>query len=425
MDLRQTLISRLALAFVAMLLMFAVVWLQDLRADAMAEQKATSRLVEFLLSQPDPQDPSLLAIALVPGQFRHVKVQLAGNEAATSVATDASFLSWLGLGSGAAKSHRISLNGQALVIRPDPESEFREKLTASAQLLAMLLLFCVVCLTLTWTAVHHALSPVKDLNAGLVRLAAGEDAAALPMFELREFSAIAHVVDQLAESLRRARESQSRLTRQLMEVQDQERRELAAELHDELGQSLTAITATAAYIEHHAHHAPASVLTECAREIGSESRRIAGHVRQMLTRLQPYGLEESGMSEALSELVVGWQSRLPDRHIECQITPLPPMSADTSLALYRCLQEALTNCVRHSGANQIWVRCEWRDACIQLSVADNGTGQAQGLLRQMGRGLLGLRERLAMVGGRLQITDHEDGGIVLTGQLPIHHQEIV
>jgi two-component system sensor histidine kinase UhpB len=263
----------------------------------------------------------------------------------------------------------------------------------------------------------------------------------LPSFALREFAAIAQVVDQLAESLSCARESQRRLTRQLMEVQDKERRELAAELHDEFGQSLTAISATAAYIEHHAHHAEAATLTDCAREIGSESRRISGHVRQLLTQLRPYGLEDSGMREALRELVAAWQARLPDLQISAHIGPLPAVSADVGLALYRCLQEALTNCVRHSGATHIEVSvgmlggerlAERGDepvvdpvVRIGLTVSDNGTGQAQVLLRQPGGGLLGLRERLAMVGGHLQISDRAGGGVVLSAALPVQAKELL
>ena len=428
MDLRRTLITRLALAFAALLLVFGVVWLQDLRDDALAEQQATSRLVALLLDKSSLDAPQQLAAALAPGQYRHVTVQLAPPSAVPGVdahAADASaaeppaLIRWLGLSSDVGQAHRIRVGAQELTIRPDPGSEFREKLTDSLQVLVMLVLFCVICLGLTWFAVDHALSPVKELNAGLVRLAAGEDQAHLPGFALREFAAIAQVVDQLAESLAHARDSQRRLTRQLMEVQDKERRELACELHDEFGQSLTAISATAAYIEHHAHHAEAATLTDCAREIGSESRRISGHVRQMLSSLRPYGLEDSGMREALRELVAGWQARLPDLKIDAHIALLPAVSADVGLALYRSLQEALTNCVRHSGADRVEVDCKVQGAQIQLTIADNGSGQAQVLQRQAGGGLLGLRERLAMVGGHLQISDRAGGGVVLCATLPL------
>lgn len=437
MDLRRTLLARLTLAFAVLLLLFGLVWLKDLREDALAEQQATVHLIEFLLASPDEDAPARLAAALTPGQFRHVKLDMSAPEAMSpeTTAQPRDLLTWLGLSMEGAQAHRIRVGTQDLWISPDPDSEFREKLSTSVQVLIMLVLFCGICLGLTWFAVDHALSPVKELNAGLVRLAAGQERAQLPGFALREFAAIAQVVDQLAYSLSRARESQRRLTRQLMEVQDKERRELAAELHDEFGQSLTAISATAAYIEHHAHHAEAATLTDCAREIGSESRRISGHVRQMLTQLRPYGLEDSGMREALRELVAAWQARLPDLQIKAHIGPLPAVSADVGLALYRCLQEALTNCVRHSGAQHLEVTVGVLEpehstapgdepvVRIGLTVSDNGTGQAQVLQRQPGGGLLGLRERLAMVGGQLHISDRPGGGVVLSATLPVQDKE--
>lgn len=437
MDLRRTLLARLTLAFAVLLLLFGLVWLKDLREDALAEQQATVHLIEFLLASPDDNAPARLAAALTPGQFRHVKLDMSAPEPMSpgTLAQPQGLLPWLGLSMEGAQAHRIRVGTQDLWISPDPDSEFREKLSTSVQVLIMLVLFCGICLGLTWFAVDHALSPVKELNAGLVRLAAGQERAQLPGFALREFAAIAQVVDQLADSLSRARESQRRLTRQLMEVQDKERRELAAELHDEFGQSLTAISATAAYIEHHAHHAEAATLTDCAREIGSESRRISGHVRQMLTQLRPYGLEDSGMREALRELVSAWQARLPDLQIKAHIGPLPAVSAEVGLALYRCLQEALTNCVRHSGAQHIEVTVgvlapEHSTAPgdepvrrIGLTVSDKGTGHAQVLQRQPGGGLLGLRERLAMVGGQLHISDRPGGGVVLSATLPVQDKE--
>ena len=437
MDLRRTLLARLTLAFAVLLLLFGLVWLKDLREDALAEQQATVHLIELLLASPDDDAPARLAAALTPGQFRHVKLDMSAPEAMSpgTPAQPRGLLPWLGLSMEGAQAHRIRVGTQDLWISPDPDSEFREKLSTSVQVLIMLVLFCGICLGLTWFAVDHALSPVKELNAGLVRLAAGQERAQLPGFALREFAAIAQVVDQLADSLSRARESQRRLTRQLMEVQDKERRELAAELHDEFGQSLTAISATAAYIEHHAHHAEPATLTDCAREIGTESRRISGHVRQMLTQLRPYGLEDSGMREALRELVSAWQARLPDLQIKAHIGPLPAVSADVGLALYRCLQEALTNCVRHSGAQHIEVTvgvlAQERSTApggepvrrIGLTVSDKGTGQAQVLQRQPGGGLLGLRERLAMVGGQLHISDRPGGGVVLSATLPVQDKE--
>jgi two-component system sensor histidine kinase UhpB len=423
MDLRRTLVSRLALSFAGLIVVFSIVWLHDLREDTLAEQAAASRLVELMQAGDGLDAQARVMEVLAQDGLRHVTATLLQSGEHAPPVQASAWLGLLGLSSSPVTDHRIALGDRVLLIRPEPSSELHEKLASSLQVLAMLLVFCAACLGMTWFAVHRALSPVKELEAGLLRLEQGSATASLPQFELREFAAIATVMDRVAASLGRARESQRRLTQQLIEVQDKERRELAAELHDEFGQSLTAISASAAYIEHHASSAEPAVLIECAREIGNEARRIAGHVRQMLSSLRPYGIEDSGMRETLSELVAAWRTRLPDRRIESRIDALPPLPAAAGLALYRSLQEALTNWVRHSGANSVNVECLDQGAVIRLRVADNGRGSARQLLDQAGGGLLGLRERLTMLSGSFSIEDAPQGGIVLTAHVPVAKKE--
>ncbi|WP_298232699.1 histidine kinase [uncultured Azohydromonas sp.] len=423
MDLRRTLVTRLALSFAGLIVVFSIVWLHDLREDTRAEQLAASRLVDLMQAGDGLDAQARVVEVLAQGGLRHVTATLLQAGEASPPAQTSAWLGLLGLSASPVTDHRIALGDRVLLIRPDPNSELHEKLGSSLQVLLMLLVFCAACLGMTWYAVHRALSPVKELEAGLLRLEQGESTARLPRFELREFAAIAGVMDRVATSLNRAREGQRRLTRQLMELQDKERRELAAELHDEFGQSLTAISASAAYIERHAASADAAVLVECAREIGNESRRISGHVRHMLSSLRPYGIEDSGMRETLSELVAAWRPRLPDRRIESRIDDLPPLPAANGLALYRSLQEALTNCVRHSGADVVNVECLNKGTMILLRVTDNGRGTAAQILDQAGGGLLGLRERLTMVGGSFSIQDAAQGGVALTAYVPIAGKE--
>lgn len=423
MDLRRTLVLRLALAFAALLAVFALVWLHDLQDDALAEQAAATRLVDLLLTSQRHPSAEAVAQQLSAGPLRHVRVQLQALNAQTSITQTPAPLSWLGLSFPQAQARRIPLGDQVLVIEPDPHSELREKLIASAQVVGMLLLFGAASLLMTWLAVHRALQPVRELEAALDHIENGRPPAQLPAFSLREYQAIAHKIEQLAGALGQARQQQQELTRQLMMVQDKERRELATELHDEFGQSLTAISATATYIERHAQTADATTLAECAREIGQESRRISGHVRHMLAQLRPYGLEENGMTEALQEIVSGWQTRLPDLNLTSRIEPLPALPGNAGLALYRCLQEALTNCVRHSHASGIQIACGVQGQAIALVVADNGRGRAADVQQRAGNGLLGLRERLRQCGGQLSLQDAPDGGLVLAAHIPLHLPE--
>ena len=180
---------------------------------------------------------------------------------------------------------------------------------------------------------------------------------------------------------------------------------------------------SAGYIEHHASRCDSATLSECAREIGQEARRVSGHVRQMLSQLKPYGLSESGTREALQELVSHWQARLPDMQLADQIDALPRLPEDLALALYRSLQEALTNAVRHSQASRIQIACTVQDDALSLVVADNGTGRASVLAQACGHGLPGLRERLRRVGGQLQINDNPTGGIVLSAHIPLPKEQ--
>jgi two-component system sensor histidine kinase UhpB len=422
MDLRRTLVLRLGLAFAALLAVFVWVWFNDLQEDTLAEQAAATRLVDLLLTSQSHPAPSAIAEQLASGPLRHVRVQLLPANAAEPEVAAAS-PRWFALPTLQAPARRIPLGDQVLVITPDPHSEWREQWIASSQVIGMLVLFGAISLGMTWWAVHRALHPVRDIEIALERIEAGESATRLPAMALREFQAIAHKVEHLSDALTQARQQQQALTHELMQVQDKERRELAAELHDEFGQSLTAINATATFIERHAASADASTLAECAREIGQESRRITGHVRQMLAQLRPYGLNDGGMREALQEIVNGWQARLPQMVFASHIDTLPPLPAEAGLALYRCLQEALTNCVRHSQARRVQVACSAQGDAIALVVADDGCGRASQVQQRAGNGLLGLRERLRQCGGQLLLQDAPEGGLVLSAFIPLPQKD--
>jgi len=416
LDLRRTLVLRLALALGALLLGFGLVGLKDLRDDALAEQAAAARLVDLLLATRS-DSPEVVARLLAEGPLRHVRASLL--EGASEPQTRPAQPAWLGIASDA-QPRLIPVGSQLLQISPDPHSEWREKRTAALQLVGLLALFAAIALVSTWWATDRALQPAREIESALERLQSDEtQPLRLPRFALREFQAIAHKIEHLAAALAQAASQQRRLTDALMQVQDQERRHLARELHDEFGQSLTAIAASAAYVERHAGQAPARTLAECARDIGQETRRISDQVRQMLSELSAYGLPAQGLDSALREMVRAWQARLPGLRLSSRIEDLPALPETCSLALYRSLQEALTNCVRHSQASQIQVDCACQGNALELVVADNGCGRADQVRERTGNGLMGLRERLRQAGGWLGLHDRPEGGLVLTVRLPL------
>jgi len=211
----------------------------------------------------------------------------------------------------------------------------------------------------------------------------------------------------------------------LMALQESERRELARELHDEFGQSLSAINAAAAFVERHAGSARGEALVECAQDIRQEAARMTRQVRTMLSQLRPYGLEGIGMRAAIVELVESWRQRSEGVTIALEMPPtLPALDAAAGLALYRTLQEALTNVFRHAGAMQVRIALEaHEDAQVQLKVADDGCGKAAFVMENAHGGVMGMRERAEMAGGELVLGASSLGGLEVRLALPLSRND--
>src|SRR6202012_1369688 len=151
----------------------------------------------------------------------------------------------------------------------------------------------------------RALRPTHAIRAGLTQLAANDLSARLPSFDLAELSAISDVFNTLAQKLEATLAERNALTRKLIAVQDEERRHLARELHDEFGQSLTAIAAQAAAAAHTAERECAPLYEEC-RGILRTTAGMMATLRGALVRLRPPDIEELGLVQSLESLVGSW-----------------------------------------------------------------------------------------------------------------------
>lgn len=422
MDLRWRLATRLSLLAIALLATGCLLVAIALTRDVSEEVAASGRLTELLLgigAARQGQAPGLARL-VESGELRHISVSLERSgleQSRHSGAFDP--LGWLAarLPGSLGEAQRISVGDEVLVIRADPRAEIREVLRDGLRMLAVLAVFACVTVLATWRAAHRALAPVRDLEQGLARLARGEERAVLPRFELQEFERIATAIDRLAASLAASRAAERTLARQLIDVQESERQALARELHDEFGQSLAAIGAAAAFIERHAASAPSADIAECAHDARTEAARVSSHVRGLLRQLRPHGLDGLGMRESLGDLLHQWQARAADIALEAELAErLPPLSPAAGLALYRCLQESLTNVLRHSGARRATVSLQVPSGGVQLIVGDDGGGRADSL--KSGGGLLGMRERAEMAGGWLRLEQSPLGGLQVNLWLP-------
>lgn len=427
MDLRWKLFGTV-LGFALALLTAAAAWIGGaLQRDATQEMAASARLVDAIRAA--SAAPGLradeLERVLGAGPLRHVSLRVERSNLAQSDTEAPSDLPTLLtaalLGDRAIPEQRIPLADGVLVVRADAHAEIREILRDGAGLMLTLLVFSVAMAVLAWLAAHRALKPVRELEAGLARVAHEAGPVRLPAFELREFSRIALAIERLAGDLAQERADRQALARRLVELQEAERRELARELHDEVGQSLTALGVRAAFIERHAGQVDAERLTACARDIRAESGRLVKLVGSVLARLRPRELEDGDqVAAALEGLVRTWQHRAPDVAIEADLPArLPALSPPAGLALYRTLQEALTNALRHSVADRVTLSLRAEGDAIDLVVSDNGGGRAGEAMARGRGGLLGMRERAEMAGGRVWFADGPDGGLLVRLSLPL------
>ncbi|MDQ7249222.1 sensor histidine kinase [Dongia sedimenti] len=289
-----------------------------------------------------------------------------------------------------------------------------------AHLLAIMILTLLLLCVLVYAALARALRPTQAIHAGLERIAANDLSARLPAFDLAELSPIRDVFNHLAENLQASLAERTALTRRLIDLQEDERRHLARELHDEFGQNLTAIRALAMAARETAARDCPALLPECGG-IARITADMMESLRGALFRLRPPDVEELGLAASLEGLIAGWNGRSRDRtrfelRLEGNPDALPPAFGTS---LYRIAQEALTNAAKHAAATRVTLRLSVDAAGeIQLTVDDDGGAGDNVPAGGAGMGLLGMRERVATLGGRMSFETTARSGSVLRVAIP-------
>jgi signal transduction histidine kinase len=204
----------------------------------------------------------------------------------------------------------------------------------------------------------------------------------------------------------------------LDQAREHERRHLAHELHDELGQELSALH-YAARLAIQRHGQGDRRIEPNLLQIDQLISRTSLSLRNLLLFLRPPLLEELGLGEALERLVEQNRAVAPF-NIELRYEPLPPIDPQTSTVIFRVVQEALTNALRHAQARHVWVHLAPRDRGIDLSVEDDGVGlpserPARGL---SGLGLVGMQQRVEGLGGRVSFCSREPQGTRVWAHIP-------
>jgi signal transduction histidine kinase len=224
-------------------------------------------------------------------------------------------------------------------------------------------------------------------------------------------------VSAKAKSRRTTEETEpAELSRQLLQAQEEERRRITRELHDETGQALMVL-------RFHLEMLAGDVHTEQQKSAIEESlelldRAIEG-LRRTIARLSPRVLEELGLVAAIRR-----QAELLTRHTRIRAhlhlpEDLPLLDHDVQVAIYRSVQEALQNVIKHSHARNFTVKLTWGAGRVLLEVEDDGAGFSPRNAQQRGFGLTGMRERAAALGGSMKIRSEPDKGTRIRIAFPL------
>jgi two-component system, NarL family, sensor histidine kinase UhpB len=222
--------------------------------------------------------------------------------------------------------------------------------------------------------------------------------------------ALAHTFNEMLDRLESERRDSAR---RALRVQEDERRRIARELHDEVGQTLTGMMLQ---VEGLAGSLPGG-FDEQLEELRETARHGTEEVRRIVRRLRPEALEDLGLQSALAALATafGEQARV---RVERRLEAEPALSEEEELVIYRIAQEALTNVARHAGATEVMLCLEHSGGHVVLSVRDDGRGLGSGDVGSS-HGILGMRERAMLIGAQLSIIRPPVGGTEVRLSIPI------
>lgn len=311
------------------------------------------------------------------------------------------------------------------LVRPNPSDELRE---VQADYLDEAVLTAGVALVLgaaLYWGLGMVLNPLVAVRQALARIEAGDLAARLPRFSLPEMRELAASFNRTILSLEEAVAERQQLMQKLVGLEEETRRSLARDLHDELSPYLVAMQPHARLIDNAcAQHAVLLPLRESSRSLLDHLAHLLRTLRNLLERLRPPEIEELGLREALAGLVQHWRQHA-TRPVSIELRTggnWPPFSPTLDVSIYRIVQECLTNAFKHSDAAHIDIRieCDATSASrheVRVRVCDNGSGQGAG--GASGLGVLGMRERVQALGGRLSAGPLDGGGWQVEALLPI------
>ncbi|HWZ61916.1 MAG TPA: ATP-binding protein [Steroidobacteraceae bacterium] len=320
-------------------------------------------------------------------------------------------------------------DGTQLMIAAQPSRAILDAWDDLTRLLSLAAVTLVVLAALAFWLVERALAPFPVIVDGLERLMRGDLAYRLPPLSGAEASAIGSTFNRMAQAVaanvqaeREAREARARLEERrelalvVQQSVEEERRLIAHELHDEFGQSVTAIRSLAMAIATQSLE-PNSV--SAARLVCEEAARLYDALHGLIPRLAPPALDTLGLGASLESLVRDWQRRHASPALTLQHQLPADLGTSVTLAAYRVVQEGLVNAVRHAHAMRVDIDVSSTAESMTVSVTDDGVGLPAQWARPGHFGLRGLAERVEHLGGNLEVGSVRPHGVRLMAHIPL------
>ncbi len=306
--------------------------------------------------------------------------------------------------------------GGTIQIGIDPTDKIDEAWNNTKPFLWLALLFVVLCYLLVFLSVRSALKPVISIVDSLDRIEKGDYNTRIPHFKSPDLMHISDKINGVAETLDKASRLEHTMAQRAVKMQEKERQYLARELHDELGQSISAIKAIAVSMDCDSNNQN----NTGRKTIENLCDHVYSVVNSMMRRLRPVVLEELGLVLALRQMVDEWNDK--QSEVFCKLSikgQLDFISDDSAIHLFRVVQEGLTNISKHSNASEVDISLDENspDRAMTLQIRDNGTS-IQRENSESRFGLRGIRERIHALGGSVIIESPQTGGFSIHCKIP-------
>lgn len=388
------------------------------------------QLISFNLSQTNARNDWLAQLNTLK-ETRHLQIQLKepsghvltiSKHSTTQIQTNPPkwFVNLIGNSLIQTERTLITNKGEALVllINANPLNEISEIWQESSTFFGLLFFLILSIFSVIQLVFRRVLKAISEIVQGLQRVELGNFQQQLPDFSSIELNKIANAINQLTKKLHSTQQENHALTQHNLTIQEQERQYLARELHDELGQSLTAMKVMTVAIAR-AEKLQNPLIQQSSVSIVQICDHLMRVVRSMMQQLHPLVLIELGLKAALDDLISHWQSCHAPLKIALNCNATIEMLPDNiNIHVFRIVQECLTNIVRHANATQVWIDLTFDESSFLLQITDNGQGCEMQNIKK-GFGLLSMRERIRSLEGEFLIETASHNGMKISVKIPL------